>query len=141
MTGTPELIIVVLIVLLLFGSTWLPKLARRAGKSTVEFNKARQELEATRDQLKDTTAPITDTVTKINKTISTSPSQLAKNALLGEGAAAAAQQLPAGASGPEIADEILIAEQAQLDENQTSSEPSKKTGGETGGETAEEIGD
>lgn len=35
--GTPELIIILVILLLLFGSTQLPKLARSIGKSTKEL--------------------------------------------------------------------------------------------------------
>lgn len=35
--GTPELIIILIILLLLFGSTQLPKLARSIGKSTKEL--------------------------------------------------------------------------------------------------------
>lgn len=35
--GTPELIIILIILLLLFGSTQLPKLAKSIGKSTKEL--------------------------------------------------------------------------------------------------------
>jgi sec-independent protein translocase protein TatA len=37
--GAPELIIVLLVVLLLFGSTKLPKLARSIGEASKEFKK------------------------------------------------------------------------------------------------------
>lgn len=41
--GTPELIIVLLVVLLLFGSTKLPKLARSLGEASKEFKKGTSE--------------------------------------------------------------------------------------------------
>lgn len=37
--GTPELIIILLVVLLLFGGTQLPKLARSLGQAQKEFKK------------------------------------------------------------------------------------------------------
>lgn len=37
MLGTPEIIIIVLVVVLLFGSTQLPKLARSLGQAQKEF--------------------------------------------------------------------------------------------------------
>ena len=42
--GPVELIIVVLVVLLLFGSTKLPKLARSLGQSINEFKKGKEEI-------------------------------------------------------------------------------------------------
>lgn len=41
--GAPELIIVLLIVLLVFGSTKLPKLARSMGEASKEFKKGVEE--------------------------------------------------------------------------------------------------
>ncbi len=41
--GAPELIIVLLVVLLLFGSTKLPKLARSIGEASKEFKKGVNE--------------------------------------------------------------------------------------------------
>lgn len=40
--GAPELLIVLVIVLLLFGSTRLPKLARSLGSAKAEFEQAQQ---------------------------------------------------------------------------------------------------
>jgi sec-independent protein translocase protein TatA len=37
--GTPELIIILIVVLLVFGSTRLPKLARSMGQASKEFKK------------------------------------------------------------------------------------------------------
>lgn len=42
----PELLIILLIVVLLFGAQKIPKLARSAGQSIGEFKKGREELEA-----------------------------------------------------------------------------------------------
>jgi len=43
--GTPELIIIFIAILLLFGAKKLPELARGVGKSLGEFKKARQDFE------------------------------------------------------------------------------------------------
>jgi sec-independent protein translocase protein TatA len=45
--GFPELIIILLIVLLLFGARKLPDLARSLGKSIGEFKKGREEIDKT----------------------------------------------------------------------------------------------
>jgi sec-independent protein translocase protein TatA len=44
--GAPELIIVLLVVLLLFGSTKLPKLARSIGEASKEFKKGVHDRDA-----------------------------------------------------------------------------------------------
>ena len=43
--GGPEMMVILLIVLLLFGAKKLPQLARGMGKSMGEFKKAKQEFE------------------------------------------------------------------------------------------------
>ncbi len=45
MIGTSELILVVIVVIILFGSSKIPELARSLGKATGEFKKAKQESE------------------------------------------------------------------------------------------------
>lgn len=45
MPGTPEVIFILLIVLILFGAKKLPELARGIGQSLGEFKKAREEFE------------------------------------------------------------------------------------------------
>jgi sec-independent protein translocase protein TatA len=45
--GAPELIIILVVVLLLFGSTRLPKLARSLGEASKEFKKGSQESQKT----------------------------------------------------------------------------------------------
>ena len=44
--GGPELLIVLLIAVLLFGANKIPELARSSGKAMGEFKRGRQELEA-----------------------------------------------------------------------------------------------
>ena len=43
--GTPEIIVIFVVVLLLFGAKKIPELARGLGKSMGEFKKAREEFE------------------------------------------------------------------------------------------------
>jgi len=45
MIGTQEMVIIFVVILLLFGSSKLPELARSFGKATGEFKKARIESE------------------------------------------------------------------------------------------------
>jgi sec-independent protein translocase protein TatA len=47
--GIPELLIVLAVVLLLFGSTKLPKLARSLGEASKEFRSGQHEDAATKD--------------------------------------------------------------------------------------------
>jgi sec-independent protein translocase protein TatA len=43
--GGPEMLLIVAVVVLLFGASKLPKLARSMGSATGEFKKGRQEVE------------------------------------------------------------------------------------------------
>lgn len=43
--GTQEIILIVLVVIILFGATKIPELARSLGKATGEFKKAKRETE------------------------------------------------------------------------------------------------
>lgn len=45
MIGTQEMVIIFVVILLLFGASKLPELARSMGKATGEFKKARLESE------------------------------------------------------------------------------------------------
>jgi len=53
--GAPELLIVLLIVLLLFGGAKLPKLAKSLGEAQREFRKGQDEKAPTGDSSKDET--------------------------------------------------------------------------------------
>ena len=55
--GAPELIIILLIVLLIFGGTKLPQLARSLGKAQSEFKKGSEEDDAATADRGDTTPP------------------------------------------------------------------------------------
>mgnify|MGYP006299349267 FL=1 len=49
--GGPELLIVVLVLVLLFGANKIPKLARSVGQSMGEFQKGRTEVEEELEQM------------------------------------------------------------------------------------------
>jgi sec-independent protein translocase protein TatA len=59
--GGPELLVILLIAVLLFGANKIPKLARSSGEAIGEFQKGReeveQELQEIRDEGSDATAP------------------------------------------------------------------------------------
>lgn len=65
--GMPELIVILLVILLLFGSKRLPELARGLGKGIREFKKATSELKDELD-LSDLDKDIKNDINKINKT-------------------------------------------------------------------------
>jgi sec-independent protein translocase protein TatA len=44
--GAPEIILIVIVVILLFGANKIPELARSLGKATGEFKKGKHEIEA-----------------------------------------------------------------------------------------------
>ena len=50
--GGPEMIVILLIVVLLFGANKLPKLARSSGQALGEFRRGREDIE---DELRETT--------------------------------------------------------------------------------------
>ena len=55
--GAPELLIVLLIILLIFGGSKLPQLARSLGKAQSEFKKGSEDETTTADR-NDTTPPV-----------------------------------------------------------------------------------
>jgi len=63
-TGIEWIIVaVVLVILLLWGPSQLPKIARAFGEAKKEFQKATKEAEEVAKEVKETVQPITDTVT------------------------------------------------------------------------------
>ena len=54
----PELIVILLVLVLLFGANKIPKLARSTGQAMGEFKKGREEIE---DELKEMSDPDVDT--------------------------------------------------------------------------------
>lgn len=57
--GTPEIIIILLIVVLLFGSKKIPELARGLGKGMREFKNATSDIQ---EEIRKSSQEITDTV-------------------------------------------------------------------------------
>ncbi|PSP80043.1 twin-arginine translocase TatA/TatE family subunit [Halobacteriales archaeon QS_1_68_20] len=51
--GPPELVVILLIFVLLFGANKIPKLARSTGEAMGEFQKGRQEVENELEEMKD----------------------------------------------------------------------------------------
>jgi sec-independent protein translocase protein TatA len=51
--GGPELIVILLIAILLFGANKIPKLARSSGEAIGEFQKGRQQVEEELEQMKE----------------------------------------------------------------------------------------
>lgn len=62
--GTTEIILIVLVVIILFGASKIPELARSLGKATGEFKKAKQEVE---HELKDIEKPLKEEKSKIKQ--------------------------------------------------------------------------
>jgi len=52
MIGTQEMVIIFAVILLLFGASKLPELARSMGKSAGEFKKAKAEVEKELQEIK-----------------------------------------------------------------------------------------
>jgi sec-independent protein translocase protein TatA len=52
MPGAPELIVIAIVILLIFGGTKLPKLARSLGSAKAEFEKGTQEGSKDEDESK-----------------------------------------------------------------------------------------
>jgi len=74
--GSGELLILAVVILFVFGASWLPKMARKAGQNKVHLERAKTELEAAKATA---TAPIkgvTDTISKVDKTLNAKPSDL-----------------------------------------------------------------
>nr|WP_310732451.1 twin-arginine translocase TatA/TatE family subunit [Halostella litorea] len=53
MPGGPELVVILLIAVLLFGANKIPKLARSTGEAMGEFQKGREEVEQELEEMRD----------------------------------------------------------------------------------------
>lgn len=65
--GGPEAMIILLLVVLVFGASWLPKLARNMGRTKVELDKAKQEFEKTKSDLTSAAGPLHDAAAAVKK--------------------------------------------------------------------------
>jgi sec-independent protein translocase protein TatA len=54
--GGPELLIILLLAVLLFGASKIPKLARSSGQAIGEFQKGREQVEQELDEMRDATS-------------------------------------------------------------------------------------
>lgn len=83
MTGSSELLIIGLVVLLLFGSAWLPKAARNLGRSKVELDKAKAEFEKAKTDITDASGltEARDAVKKVDETLKKNPKDVVNKAL------------------------------------------------------------
>jgi len=62
-TGIEWIVVaVILVVLLLWGPSQLPKIAKAFGEAKKEFQKATKEVEEAKEEVKETVRPITETV-------------------------------------------------------------------------------
>jgi len=52
--GGPELLVILLVAVLLFGANKIPKLARSTGEAIGEFQKGREEVEQELEEMRDT---------------------------------------------------------------------------------------
>lgn len=53
--GTPEMVVILMIAILLFGANKIPKLARSTGQAIGEFQRGRQELEQELEDIQEET--------------------------------------------------------------------------------------
>lgn len=67
--GTPEALIVGAIILLVFGSAWLPKLARNMGRTKVELEKAKTEFDKAKAEVTEPFAETKETFDKATKSV------------------------------------------------------------------------
>jgi len=54
--GGPELLIILLLAVLLFGASKIPKLARSSGEAIGEFQKGREQVEQELEEMRDSTS-------------------------------------------------------------------------------------
>ena len=59
--GGPEMIVILLVLVLLFGANKIPKLARSTGQAMGEFKKGREQIEEELDEMQDGEEDDTDT--------------------------------------------------------------------------------
>ncbi len=123
--GGPELLIVVAIAVLLFGSGWLPKAAKNLGKAKVEFDEVQRQFNETKDSVVEATGikELESTMRKANKVINTSPQKLMKDAA--KSAVTSSEAAAAGQNDTESEQSEDGIEDAEIVEPATSTKPAK----------------
>lgn len=66
--GGPEVLLILVVFILLFGASKIPKLARASGKSIGEFQKGRQEVEQELEEMQDADADDESNTTELTET-------------------------------------------------------------------------
>lgn len=81
--GTSEILIIAVIVIALFGASWVPKMARNLGKTKVELDKAKAEFEKTKNEFADQTGlkEAGEALNKANKTLKQPAKEILKTNL------------------------------------------------------------
>lgn len=100
--GGPEMLIVLVIVLLVFGAGWLPKAARNLGRTKVEIDKAQKQFEEAKKGVVDAVGleKADETIRKANRALNKTPKQLLRDATKSSASAAAASTDAVGAESP-----------------------------------------
>ena len=62
--GLPEILLILLVVLLVFGAKRIPEIARALGKASFEFKKAKKEIEKETDSLMKESETLAETEAK-----------------------------------------------------------------------------
>lgn len=107
--GTPELIILALVFLLVFGSAWLPKMARKAGYNKVQLDKAKGEFEAAKEEFSAPVKGATEMLGKANKVLNAKPTDLVKK--LAEPTVAGAAAVAASESSDSAIEDAVIVDE------------------------------
>ncbi|MFW5955887.1 MAG: twin-arginine translocase TatA/TatE family subunit [Halorhabdus sp.] len=69
--GGPELLVVLLLAVLLFGANKIPKLARSTGQAMGEFQKGREQVEQELEEMKEGADPTADSTEDFSRSEST----------------------------------------------------------------------
>jgi sec-independent protein translocase protein TatA len=72
--GGPELLLIVLLAVLLFGANKIPKLARSTGQAMGEFQKGREQVEQELEEMKEGADPTSETTVDSTSTEPTTQS-------------------------------------------------------------------
>lgn len=80
--GSTELLILAIIVVVVFGGSWLPKAARNLGRAKVEVDKVQKQVNDTKAQVIEATGieKADEALRKANRALNSSPQSLMKNA-------------------------------------------------------------